>query len=94
MSASLYHSAAGIQAPHCMQVIGIGRTGAGYVEALLRTGEIEDHLADPRATFAALVADIGEQDMEIAKDYAAFFIKRLESRGIPSSRFHFEAVAL
>lgn len=94
MSASLYHSATGVQAPHCMHVVGIGRTGAGYVEALLRTGEIEDHLADPRARFAALVVDIGAQDMEIAKDYAAAFVKRLESRGIPADRFLFQAVAL
>ena len=84
MTSSLYHSATGTQAPHCMHVIGIGRTGAAYVEALLRTGEIEDHLADPRATFAAMVVDIGEQDMALAQDYAASFIKRLESRGIPS----------
>lgn len=94
MSASLYHSATGVQAPHCMHVVGIGRTGACYVEALLRTGEIEDHLADPRARFAALVVDIGEQDMEIAKDYAASFIKRLESRGIPADRFLFQAIGL
>jgi hypothetical protein len=87
MTSSLYHSATGTQAPHCMHVIGIGRTGAAYVEALLRTGEIEDHLADPRATFAAMVVDIGDQDMSLAQDYAASFIKRLESRGIPSDRF-------
>ena len=80
MSASLYHSSTGTQAPHCMHVVGVGRTGAAYVEALLRTGEIEDHLADPRATFAALVVDIGDQDMGIAQDYAASFVKRLESR--------------
>jgi len=94
MSASLYHSATGTQAPHCMHVVGIGRTGAAYVEALLRTGEIEDHLADPRATFACLVVDIGDQDMELAQDYAASFVKRLESRGIPSDRFMFQSVAL
>lgn len=94
MSASLYHSATGVQAPHCMHVVGIGRTGAAYVEALLRTGEIEDHLQDPRATFAALVIDIGEQDMGLAQDYAASFTKRLESRGIPTDRFLFQAVPL
>ena len=94
MSASLYHSATGVQAPHCMHVVGTGRTGAAYVEALLRTGEIEDHLADPRATFAALVVDIGDQDMGLAQDYAASFIKRLESRGIPSDRFLFQSIAL
>ncbi len=94
MSASLYHSSTGTQAPHCMHVVGLGRTGAAYVEALLRTGEIEDHLADPRATFAALVVDIGDQDMGLAQDYAAAFVKRLESRGIPSDRFQFQAVPL
>ena len=94
MSASLYHSATGTQAPHCMHVIGIGRTGAAYVEALLRTGEIEDHLADPRATFAAMVVDIGDQDMGLAMDYAVSFKKRLESRGIPADRFNFQAIAL
>ena len=94
MSASLYHSATGVQAPHCMHVIGVGRTGAAYVEALLRTGEVEDHLADPRATFAAMVVDIGDQDMGLAQDYAASFVKRLESRGIPSDRFMFQAMAL
>ena len=94
MTSSLYHSATGVQAPHCMHVIGIGRTGSAYVEALLRTGEIEDHLADPRATFAAMVVDIGDQDMHLAQDYAASFIKRLESRGIPADRFLFQAIPL
>ena len=94
MTASLYHSATGVQAPHCMHVVGIGRTGAGYVEALLRTGEIEDLLQDPRARFAALVVDIGDQDMEVVRDYASSFYKRLESRGIPADRFLFESIAL
>lgn len=94
MVASLYHSATGTQAPHCMHVVGIGRTGAVYIEALLRTGEIEDQLQDPRATFAVLAVDIGDQDMGVAKDYAAAFAKRLESRGIPTDRFLFQAVAL
>lgn len=94
MSGSLYHSSTGTQSPHCMHVIGIGRTGAAYVEALLRTGEIEDHLADPRATVAVMVVDIGDQDMGLAQDYAGSFIKRLESRGIPTDRFLFQAVAL
>lgn len=94
MSGSLYNSGTGVQAPHCLHAIGIGRTGMAYVEALLRTGEIEDHLADPRARFAAMVVDIGEQDMGIVKDYAASLVKRLESRGIPTDRFHFQAIAL
>ncbi len=94
MSGSMYHSATGEQAPHCLHVIGIGRTGAIYVEALLRTGEIEDQLADPRARFAALVVDIGDQDMQVVRDYAAAFTKRLESRGIPAERFQFQSIAL
>ena len=81
--------------PRCMHVIGIGRTGAVYVEALLRTGEIEDYLVEPDARFAAMVVDIGGgEDMEIAKDYAAAFVKRLESRQIPTERFQFQGVSL
>ena len=53
MSLSMYHSATGEQAPHCIHVVGIGRTGAGYVDGLLRTGEVEDLLEDPKARFAA-----------------------------------------
>ena len=94
MTASLYNSATGVQAPHCLHAIGIGRTGMVYIEALLRTGEIEDMLTDPRATFAAMVVDIGEQDMGVVTDYANSFKKRLESRGIPADRFQFQAVAL
>jgi hypothetical protein len=80
--------------PHSLHVVGIGRTGAVYVEALLRTGEVEDRLADPDARFAALVVDVGEEDMGIAMDYGAAFVKRLESRGIPADRFHFQTVSL
>ncbi len=80
--------------PHSIHVVGIGRTGAVYVEALLRTGEIEDHLTHPGARFAALVVDIGEEDVGIAMDYAASFVKRLASRGIPTNRFHFQAITL
>ena len=94
MTASLYNSATGVQAPHCLHAIGIGRTGMVYIEALLRTGEIEDMLTDPRATFAAMVVDIGEQDMGIVTDYANSFKKRLESRGIPTDRFQYQAIAL
>lgn len=93
-ASSLYNSATGTQAPHCVHVVGIGRTGAQYVEALLRTGEIEDMLEDKRARFAAMVVDIGEQDMQNCKDYAAAFTKRLESRDIPTDRFQFQAIGL
>jgi hypothetical protein len=94
MTASLYNSATGVQAPHCLHAIGIGRTGAAYIEALLRTGEIEDLLTDPRARFAAMVVDIGDQDMGVVTDYANSFKKRLESRGIPAERFQYQAIAL
>ncbi len=90
----MYHSATGEQAPHCIHVVGVGRTGSGYVEGLLRTGEIEDILESSRARVAALVVDIGEDDMIAASDYAAGFRQRLEERGIPQERFHFESVAL
>ena len=39
MSASMYNSGTGVQAPHCLHAIGVGRTGMVYIEALLRTGE-------------------------------------------------------
>ena len=94
MTASIYHSATGVQSPHCMHAIGIGRTGMVYIEALLRTGEIEDLLTDSRVTFAAMVVDIGDQDMGVVTDYANSFKKRLESRGIPIERFQFQAIAL
>ena len=94
MTSSMYHSATGVQAPHCIHAIGIGRTGMAYIEALLRTGEIEDLLVDPRATFAAMIVDIGDQDMGVVTDYAHSFKKRLESRGIPTDRFQFQAIAL
>lgn len=91
---SLYHSATGEQAPHCIHVVGIGRTGANYVDGMLRTGEVEDILEDPRATIAALVVDIGEDDMLQARDYANGLKQRLKERGIPEERFQFESVSL
>ena len=94
MTSSIYNSATGVQAPHCLHAIGIGRTGAVYIEALLRTGEAEDLLSDPRATLAVMVVDIGDQDMGVVTDYANSFKKRLESRGIPLDRFQFQAIAL
>ncbi|TQN58694.1 hypothetical protein FLX27_26110 [Agrobacterium tumefaciens] len=78
-----------------MHAIGIGRTGAAYIEALLRTGEIEDLLAsDSRATCAVMIVDIGEQDMGVAIDYANSFKQRLQSRGVSADRFNFQAIAL
>ena len=94
MSLSMYHSGTGEQAPHCLHVVGIGRSGAGYVDGLLRTGEVEDLLEDPKARFAALIVDVGEDDMIQCTDYADAFGDRLEERGIPRDRFHFQKVAL
>jgi hypothetical protein len=94
MSKSMYHSATGEQSPHCLHVVGIGRTGAGYVSGLLRTGEIEDMLENPKARFAALVVDIGDDDTREASDYAEAFVERLKERGIPPERFHYQCVSL
>ena len=80
--------------PHCVHVIGIGRTGAAYVEALVRTGEIEDLLATPGTTFAALLIDIGEDDIQVPNDYARSLNTRLKSRSIPVDRFQYESFSL
>lgn len=77
-----------------VHVIGIGRTGAVYVEALLRTGEVEDNLAQDGTTFASLLVDIGEEDGYIANDYARSFKSRLAQRKIPEDRFHHESIVL
>jgi hypothetical protein len=91
---SLYHSATGNQAPHCIHAIGIGKTGAYMVEALLRTGEIEDMLEDPRARFTGLSIDIGDQDQHELKEYASGFDERLTERGIPTDRAQVRTVSL
>lgn len=82
------------QQPHGVHVIGIGRTGAAYVEALLRTGEIEDILAKPGTSLAAVLIDVGEDDMFVPNDYARSLGKRLASREIPVGRFSYESVLL
>jgi hypothetical protein len=94
MSTSAGNSAANAQKPHCVHAIGIGRTGAAYIEALIRTGEVEDLLATPGTTFAALLIDIGDDDIQIPNDYARSLSTRLKSRGIPADRFHYESFAL
>ena len=91
MSAS---AAADVQNPHCIHAIGIGRTGGAYIEALFRTGEIEDLLAQPGASCAALLIDIGDEDIQIPNDYARSLAARLKSRGISGDRFHYESLAL
>lgn len=77
-----------------IHAVGIGRTGAAHIEALIRTGEIEDLLAAPDASFAALLIDIGDEDIMVPDDYARSLKARLKSRGIPAERFHYESVAL
>jgi len=91
---SLYHSATGAQSPHCIHAIGIGKTGAYMVEALIRTGEIEDMLEDPRARFTGLAIDIGDQDMGELKEYANGLNGRLSERGIPTDRAQVRTVSL
>jgi Tubulin like len=80
--------------PHNIHAIGIGRTGAAYVEALIRTGEIEDLLATPGTSFAALLIDIGDDDIQVPGDYARSMNTRLKLRGIPIERFHYDGLAL
>ncbi len=92
--ASMYHSASGSQSPHCLHVVGIGKAGARMVDAMLRTGEVEDILDDPRARFTVLIVDIGEQNMLQAKDYAGGLTERLKERDIPIERFQFRSVSL
>lgn len=75
---------------HGVHIVGIGRTGAAYVEALMRTGEIEDSLVEPGSSFSAMLLDIGEDDMFVTGDYARSLRKRLESRGIPADRYSYE----
>lgn len=80
--------------PHCLHVVGIGRSGAGYVDGLLRTGELEDVLMDPGARVAALVVDIGEKDLKRAEGYADALKTRLEERGIQPENFQFQSISL
>jgi hypothetical protein len=94
MGLSMYHSATGAQSPHCIHAIGIGKTGAYMVEALLRTGEIEDMLEDPRARFTGLSIDIGDQDQHELKEYIGGFDQRLAERNIPTDRAQVRAISL
>ena len=91
---SMYHSATGQQSPHCIQAIGVGRTGAHMVEALLRTGEIEDMLEDPRVRFTGLAIDIGDQDMGELREYTSGLRGRLAERDIPTERAQVSMIAL
>lgn len=79
---------------HCVHVIGIGRTGGVYVEALLRTGEVEDNLVSEGATFSGLLIDIGVDDLQIPNDYARSLKSRMTQRKIPANRYHYESLNL
>lgn len=81
-------------APYSVSVVGIGRSGAGYVDGLLRTGEIEDVLMDPRARVAALVIDVGDRDLMRVKGYAAGLSQRLAEQGVPAEHFSFQCISL
>ncbi len=94
MAYSNSNSATDEQAPFSLHMVGIGRSGAGYVDGLLRTGEIEDMLEDPRARLAALVIDVGADDLSRVEGYADALRGRMTERGIPAERFQFQAVAL
>lgn len=94
MAFSIYHSATGKQAPHCINLVGIGKAGAQLIDAFLRTGEIEDMLEDPRARFTALAVDIGEADMRQMQQYANAFHARLDERGIPTERAQIRTISL
>ena len=94
MSTSAQQAGGNSGKPHCVHVIGIGRTGAAYVEALFRTGEVEDLLALPGTSFAALLIDIGDEDIQIPSDYARSLAGRLKSRAIAADRFQYQCFSL
>jgi hypothetical protein len=79
---------------HCVHVVGIGRTGAGYVDGLLRTGELEDILTNPGARVAALLVDVGGRDLSRAEGYADALKTRLQEQGIPPENFNFQSISL
>jgi len=89
-----WRAPAKVRAPHNIHAIGIGRTGAAYIEALIRTGEVEDLLAVPGTRFAALLIDIGDDDLLVPGDYARSLKARLRSRGISTDGFHYESLVL
>ncbi len=81
--------------PHCLHVVGIGRSGAGYVDGLLRTGEVEDLVRDNAgARVAALIIDVGDDDLLRAEGYADALQQRMDEQGVPAERFHFQSVSL
>ncbi len=91
---SMYHSSSGVQSPHSTHIVGVGKSGADFIHAILRTGSIEDSLEDPRSRFTALAIDIGEQDILRTMDHYNDFLQRLTERGIPTDRVQLRTVAL
>ena len=80
--------------PYCLHVVGIGRSGVGYIDGLLRTGEVEDLLRNDGARVAALAIDVGEDDLLRAEGYADALSDRMEEQGIPADRFSYQSISL
>ena len=80
--------------PYCLHVVGIGRSGVGYIDGLLRTGEVEDLLRNEGARVAALAIDVGEDDLLRAEGYADALSDRMEEQGIPADRFNYQSISL
>ena len=78
----------------CVHAIGIGSTGAGYVDALIRTGELEDVLIEDGSAQASIVIDTEKDNLIQVKDYASGLNERLTERGISDDRFSFSSVVL
>ncbi|WP_298701876.1 tubulin-like doman-containing protein [uncultured Variovorax sp.] len=75
-----------------IHIVGIGRTGAVYVEALLRTGELEDMLAVPGNRFSGLLMDVNEDDMFVPNNYARSLVSRLATRGVSSEHVRYQSL--
>ena len=80
--------------PHCLHVVGIGRSGVGYIDGLLRTGEVEDLVSNEGARVAALAIDVGDDDLLRAEGYAEALSDRMEEQGIPAERFNYQSISL
>ena len=80
--------------PHCLHVVGIGRSGVGYIDGLLRTGEVEDLLGNEGARVACLAIDVGDDDLLRAEGYAEALSDRMEEQGVPADRFSYQSISL
>ena len=88
------HSQDTAAGPYCLHVVGIGRSGVGYIDGLLRTGEVEDLLRNEGARVAALAIDVGDDDLLRAEGYADALSDRMEEQGVPAERFNYQSIAL